>query len=126
MTWLEPGPWVADDDPWLMFGAGFELSNFVRSDELGKTFTWRTNEIVNDRQLEARYRAAGIEHLFFVFAIIDPDVRPPRTRFTRRGSKAFTQASFPDDPSVSAGEFDAWLEPRVRAALESYRRLSRP
>jgi hypothetical protein len=123
MPWLEPGPWVGDDDHWLMIGAGFELSNFVRSRELGKVFRWRTSGIVNDRQLEERYRAAGIEHLFFVFALVDPDVEPPRTRFTRRGPKAFAQASFPDDPLVSAGEFDAWLEPRVRAALQGYGRL---
>ena len=41
------------------------MSDFDRSYQLGRTFIPRTNDIVNDKQLEQRYKAAGIEHLFF-------------------------------------------------------------
>jgi hypothetical protein len=120
----EPGPKPADQDSWLTFGAGFELTDTTRSLELATAFTWRTNNIVNDAQLRERYAAAGIEHLFFVFAVIDPHAQPPRTRFQRRGDHAFAKASFPDDPSQPTGdEFDAWLEPHVRTALETYNQL---
>ena len=115
-----------DDAPWLVFGAGFELSDFSRSCQLGRTFTPRTNDIVNDKQLEQRYKAAGIEHLFFVFAVTDPGERQ-RIRITRYGDRAFGKGSFPDAPERPLGdEFDAWLAPRVRAALEGYRRLPPP
>jgi len=115
-----------DDDPWLTFGAGFELSDIPRNSQLGRTFTPRTNDIVNDKQLEQRYKAAGIEHLFFVFAVTDPGERQ-RCRITRYGDRAFGKCSFPDAPERPLGEeFDAWLAPRVRAALEGYRRLPPP
>ena len=48
-----------DDAPWLVFGAGFELSDIPRNHQLGSTFTPRTNDIVNDKQLEQRYKAAA-------------------------------------------------------------------
>ena len=74
----------------------------------------------------AATRAAGIEHLFFVFAVTDPGERQ-RSRITRYGNLAYGKGSFPDAPERPLGdEFDAWLAPRVRAALESYRRLPPP
>jgi hypothetical protein len=115
-----------DDAPWLEIGAGFELSDISRSYQLGRTFCPRTNDIVNDKQLEQRYKAAGIEHLFFVFAVTDPGERQ-RSRIRRYGDRAFGTGSFPDAPERPLGdEFDAWLAPRVRAALEGYRRLPPP
>jgi hypothetical protein len=121
MNQPEPGPWANADDPWLMFGAGFELTDTRRSDQLATVFTWRTNAIVDDHQLRATYVAAGIDHVFFVFAVIDPHARPAPARFHRHGTQAFGKASFPDDPSRPLGDdFDAWLERRVRAALQSY------
>ena len=123
-----PPSWLVfeDDAPWLVFGAGFELSDFHRSRQLGKARTPRTDDIVNDKQLEQRYEAAGIEHLFFVFAVTDPGERQ-RSRITRYGDRAFGKGSFPDAPERPLGdEFDAWLAPRVRAALEGYRRLPPP
>jgi hypothetical protein len=123
-----PPAWLVfeDDAPWLVLGAGFELSDIPRNYQLGRTFTPRTNDIVNDKQLEQRYKAAGIEHLFFVFAVTDPGERQ-RSRITRYGDRAFGKGSFPDAPERPLGdEFDAWLAPRVRAALEGYRRLPPP
>jgi hypothetical protein len=124
-----PPSWLVfeDDDPWLMFGAGFELSDIPRNYQLGeRMWTPRTREIVNDKQLEQRYKAAGIEHLFFVWAITDPGERQ-RSRITRYGDRAFGKGSFPDAPERPLGdEFDAWLAPRVRAVLEGYRRLPPP
>ena len=81
---------------------------------------------MNDKQLEQRYRAAGIEHLFFVWAVTDPGERQ-RSRITRYGNLAYGKGSFPDAPERPlADEFDAWLAPRVRAALQGYRRLPPP
>jgi hypothetical protein len=123
-----PPSWLVfeDDAPWLVLGAGFELSDLRRSEQLGRTFTPRTNDIANDGQLEQRYKAAGIEHLFFVFKVTDPGERQ-RSRITRYGVQAFGTGSFPDAPEGPLGEeFDAWLAPRVRAALEGYRRLPPP
>ena len=120
-----PPSWLVfeDDAPWLMFGAGFELSDIPRNSELGRTFTLQTNDIVNDRQLEQRYKAAGIDYLFFVFVVTDPGERQ-WSRITRYGDRAFGKASFPDAPERPLGdEFDAWLAPRIRAVLEGYRRL---
>jgi hypothetical protein len=116
-----------DDAPWLVLGAGFELSDIPRNHQLGeKRWTPRTRDIVNDKQLEQRYKAAGIEHLFFVWAVTDPGERQ-RSRITRYGDRAFGTGSFPDSPERPLGdEFDAWLAPRVRAALEGYRRLPPP
>jgi hypothetical protein len=124
----KPPSWLVfeDDDPWLEFGAGFELSDISRGSELGQTFTPLTSDIVNDKQLEQRYKAAGIQHLFFLYVVTDPD-RPPRSRITRYGDRASGTGSFPDAPERPLGdEFDAWLAPRVRAALEGYRRLPPP
>jgi len=123
-----PPSWLVfeDDAPWLTFGAGFELSDIPRNYELGRTFTPRTNDIVNDKQLEQRYKAAGIEHLFFVFKVTDPDERQA-SRITRYGDRAFGTGSFPDAPERPLGEkFDDWLAPRVKAVLEGYRRLPPP
>jgi hypothetical protein len=123
-----PPSWLVFEDgaPWLVFGAGFELSDFFRSYQLGRTFTPLTNDIVNDKQLEQRYKAAGIEHLFFVYAVTDPGERQ-RSRITRYQDRAFGKGSFPDAPERPLGEeFDAWLAPRVRAVLEGYRRLPPP
>ncbi|HEY2078358.1 MAG TPA: hypothetical protein VGH53_18680 [Streptosporangiaceae bacterium] len=53
---LEPRRLVFEDDaPWLVLGAGFELSDISRNNQLGET-TWtpRTNDLVNDKQLEQR------------------------------------------------------------------------
>jgi hypothetical protein len=113
-----------DDDPWLQFGSGLELSDLDRSHQLGyRLWTPQTNDIVNDKQLEQRYKAAGIEHLYFLWAVVDPGKRP-RSRITRYGDRASGTGSFPDAPERPHGdEFDAWLAPRVRAALEGYRRL---
>jgi len=110
-----------------VFGAGLELSDIPRNHQLGKRlWTPRTDNIVNDKQLEQRYKAAGIEHLFFVFAVTDPGERQ-RSRITRYGDRAFGKGSFPDAPERPLGdEFDAWLAPRVKAALEAYRRLPPP
>jgi hypothetical protein len=122
-SWL-----VFDDDaPWLVLGAGFELSDISRNNQLGwRLWTPRTDDIVSDKQLEQRYKAAGIEHLFFVWAVTDPGERQ-RCRITRYGVGAFGKGSFPDAPERPLGdEFDAWLAPRVRAALEGYRRLPPP
>jgi hypothetical protein len=124
-----PPSWLVfeDDAPWLVLGAGFELSDISRNNQLGET-TWtpRTNDLVNDKQLEQRYKAARIEHLFFVFAVTDPGERQ-RSRITRYGDRAFGKGSFPDAPERPLGEeFDAWLAPRVRAALQGYRRLPPP
>jgi hypothetical protein len=48
-------------------------------------------------------------------------------RITRYGNLAYGKGSFPDSPERPLGdEFDAWLAPRVRAALEGYRRLPPP
>ena len=81
---------------------------------------------MNDKQLEQRYKAAGIEHLYFLWAVVDPGERP-RSRITRYGDRASGTGSFPDAPERPLGEeFDAWLAPRVRAALEGYRRLPPP
>jgi hypothetical protein len=125
----KPPSWLvfADDDPWLTFGAGFELSDIPRNRQLGeRRWTPRTRDIVNDKQLEQRYKAAGIDHLFFVWSITDPGERQ-RSRITRYGDRAFGTGSFPDAPEKPLGqEFDAWLAPRVRAALEGYRRLPPP
>jgi hypothetical protein len=125
----KPPSWLVfeDDAPWLELGAGFELSDIARSAQLGeRLWTPLTDDIVNDKQLEQRYKAAGIEHLFFVFAVVDPGERQ-RTRITRYGDRAFGKGSFPDAPERPLGdEFDAWLAPRVRAALEGYRRLPPP
>jgi hypothetical protein len=73
------------------------LSDIPRNNQLGeRLWTALTNGIVNDKQLEQRYRAFG-------------------------------KGSFPDVPERPLGdEFDAWLAPRVRAALEGYRRLPPP
>ena len=72
----------------------------------------------DDKQLEQRYATAGIGHLFFVFAVIGPGGRQ-RTRIMRYGDRAFGKGSFPGAPERPLGEeFDAWLAPRVRAALE--------
>lgn len=124
-----PPSWLVfeDDAPWLVFGAGFELSDITRNHQLGeRSWTPLTRELVNDKGLEQRYRAAGIEHLFFVYRIVDPGGRQ-RSRITRYGDRAFGTASFPDAPERPLGdEFDAWLAPRVRAALEGYRRLPPP
>jgi hypothetical protein len=121
--------WLVFEDgaPWLVLGAGFELSDISRNYQLGeRLWTPRTDDIVNDKQLEQRYKAAGIEHLFFVFAVIDPGERQ-RSRITRYGDRAFGKGSFPDAPERPLGdEFDAWLASRVRAALEGYRRLPPP
>jgi hypothetical protein len=116
-----------DDAPWLVFGAGLELSDIPRNHQLGERMrTPRTDDIVNDKQLEQRYKAAGIEHLFFVCAVTDPGERQ-RSRITRYGNRAFGKGSFPDAPERPLeDEFDAWLAPRVRAALEGYRRLPPP
>jgi hypothetical protein len=116
-----------DDAPWLTFGAGLELSDIPRNYQLGeRMWTPRTDDIVNDKQLEQRYKAAGIERLFFVWAVTDPGERQ-RSRITRYGDRAFGKGSFPDAPERPLGdEFDAWLEPRVKAALEGYRRLPPP
>ncbi|TVZ03766.1 hypothetical protein EAS64_14980 [Trebonia kvetii] len=124
----KPPSWLVFEagDPWLEFGVGFEMSDFDRSYELGRTFMPRTNGIVNDKQLEQRYKAAGIEHLFFLYSVTDPGGRQ-RSRITRYGDRASGTGSFPDDPARPLGEdFDAWLAARVRAALESYRRLPPP
>jgi hypothetical protein len=123
-----PPSWLVfeDDAPWLMLGAGFELSDIPRNHQLGRTFTPQTNDIVNDKQLEQSYKAAGIEHLFYVFAVTDPGERQ-RSRITRYGDRAFGKGSFSDATERPLGdEFDAWLAPRVRAALEGYRRLPPP
>ena len=70
------------------------------------------------KQLERRSKAAGIEHLFFVWAVTDPGERQ-RCRIMRYGDRAFGKGSFPDAPGRPLGdEFAAWLAPRVRAALE--------
>lgn len=116
-----------DDAPWLVFGAGFELSDIPRNNQLGwRLWTPRTDDIVNDKQLEQRYKAVCIEHLFFVWKITDPGERQ-RSRITRYGDRAFGTGSFPDAPEMPLGEeFDAWLAPRVRPALEGYRRLPPP
>jgi hypothetical protein len=64
--------------------------------------------------------------LFFVWAVTDPGERQ-RYRITRYGNRAFGKGSFPDAPERALGdEFDAWLAPRVRAALVGYRRLPPP
>jgi hypothetical protein len=116
-----------DDAPWLVLGAGFELSDISRNRQLGeRRWTPRTRDLVNDKQLEQRYKAAGIEHLFFVWKITDPGERQ-RSRIIRYGVRAFGTGSFPDAPERPLGdEFDAWLAPRVRAALEGDRRLPPP
>jgi hypothetical protein len=49
-----------DDDPWLMFGDGFELPDIPRNSELGRTFTLQTNGIVNDRQLAGPGQRRGL------------------------------------------------------------------
>ena len=125
----KPPSWLVfeDDAPWLQFGSGLELSDLDRSHQLGyRLWTPQTNDIVNDKQLEQRYKAAGIEHLFFVWAVTDPGERQ-RSRITRYGNLAYGKGSFPDAPERPLGdEFDAWLAPRVRAALEDYRRLPPP
>ena len=125
----KPPSWLVfeDGDPWLEFGSGLELSDLDRSHQLGcRLWTPQTNDIVNDKQLEQRYKAAGIEHLFFVWAVTDPGERQ-RSRITRYGNLAYGTGSFPDAPERPLGdEFDAWLAPRVKAALEAYRRLPPP
>ena len=111
----------------MELAAALELSDIRRNQQLGeRLWTPLTREVVNDKQLEQRYKAAGIEHLVFLYAVTDPD-RPPRSRITRYGDRAFGKGSFPDAPERPLGdEFDAWLAPRVRAALEGYRRLPPP
>ena len=125
----KPPSWLVfeDGDPWLEFGAGIALSDIPRGHQLGeRLWTPRTDDIVNDKQLEQRYKAAGIEHLFFMWAVVDPGMKQ-RSRVTRYGDRASGTGSFPDAPERPFGEeFDAWLAPRVRAALEGYRRLPPP
>ncbi len=125
----KPPSWLVfeDDAPWLTFGAGLELSDIPRGHQLGeRLWTPQTDDIVNDKELKQRYKAAGIEHLFFVWAVTDPGERP-RSRITRYGNLAYGKGSFPDAQERPLGdEFDAWLAPQVRAALESYRRLPPP
>ena len=122
----KPPSWLVfeDDAPWLVLGAGFELSDIPRNHQLGaRLWTPRTHDIVNDSQLEQRYRAAGIEHLYYVYAVTDPGGRQ-HSRIARYSDLAFGTGYFPDSPERPLGEeFDAWLAPRVRAALEGYRRL---
>jgi hypothetical protein len=125
----KPPSWLVfeDDDPWLELGAGFELSDIARGYQLSERL-WvpRTNDIVNDKQLEQRYRARGIEHLHFLWVVVDPGERQ-RSRITRYTDRASGTGSFPDAPERPLGEeFDAWLAPRVRAALEGYRWLPPP
>jgi hypothetical protein len=107
--------------------AALELSDIRRNQQLSeRLWTPLTREVVNDKQLEQRYRTAGIEHLFFVWAVTDPGERQ-RSRITRYGNLAYGKGSFPDAPERPlADEFDAWLAPRVRAALQGYRRLPPP
>jgi hypothetical protein len=125
----KPPSWLVfeDDDPWLEFGAAIALSDIPRGHQLGdRLWTPRTNDIVNDEQLEQRYKAAGIEHLFFMWAVVDPGMKQ-RSRVTRYGDRASGTGSFPDAPEKPLGEeFDAWLAPLVRAALQGYRRLPPP
>jgi hypothetical protein len=125
----KPPSWLVfeDDGPWLQFGAAIALSDIPRGRQLGeRLWTPRTDDIVNDKQLEQRYKAAGIEHLFFMWAVVDPGMKQ-RSRVTRYGDRASGTGSFPDAPERPLGEeFDAWLAPRVRAALEGYRRLPPP
>jgi hypothetical protein len=55
----KPPSWLVfeDDDPWLQFGSGLELSDPDRSHQLGyRLWTPQTNDIVNDKQLEHRYQ----------------------------------------------------------------------
>jgi hypothetical protein len=125
----KPPSWLVfeDDAPWLVFGAGLELSDISRNHQLGeRMWTPQTDDIVNDKRLEQRYKAAGIEHLFFVWAVTDPGERQ-RSRITRYGDLAYGKGSFPDSPGKPLGdEFDAWLARHIRTALEGYRRLPPP
>ena len=67
----------------MELAAALELSDIRRNQQLGeRLWTPLTREVVNDKQLEQRYRAAGIEHLFFVWAVTDPGERQ-RSRITR-------------------------------------------
>ena len=63
----------------MELAAALELSDIRRNQQLGeRLWTPLTREVVNDKQLEQRYRAAGIEHLFFVWAVTDPGERQRR------------------------------------------------
>jgi hypothetical protein len=125
----KPPAWLVfeDDGPWLQFGAGIALSDIPRGGQLGyRLWTPRTDDIVNDRQLQRRFKAAGIERLFFMWVVVDPGTKQ-RSHITRYGELASGRGSFPDAPERPLGdEFDAWLAPLVRAALEGYRRLPPP
>jgi hypothetical protein len=125
----KPPSWLvfADDALWVELAAALERSDIRRNQQLGeRLWTPLTRDVVNDKQLEQRYKAAGIDHLFFVWAVTDPGERQ-RSRITRYGNLAHGKGSFPDAPERPLGdEFDAWLAPRVRAALEGYRRLPPP
>ncbi len=93
----KPPSWLVfeDGDPWLEFGSGLELSDLDRSHQLSdRLWTPQTNDIVNDKQLEHRYKAAGIEHLFFMWVVVDPGGRQ-RSRITRYGDRASGRGSFP-------------------------------
>jgi hypothetical protein len=97
-----PPSWLVfeDDVPWLMLGAGFELSDISRNNQLGwRLWTPRTDDIVNDKQLEQRYKAAGIEHLFFVWAVTDPGERQ-RCRITRYGVRCGGRAEARRSPAL--------------------------
>jgi hypothetical protein len=58
----KPPSWLvfADDALWVELAAALELSDIRRNQQLGeRLWTPLTREVVNDKQLEQRYRAAG-------------------------------------------------------------------
>jgi hypothetical protein len=117
----DDGTWMRDTDPWLLVATGADLSDLQRSNALADVFTWRTKGLVRDEELRQRYKAAGIEHVFLVVAVVDPDTRIRRPYFRRRGDQLHAEADFADDVTVPPGEeLDIWLEPKARKVLENY------
>jgi hypothetical protein len=113
-----------EGEPWLTFGGGYELDDFARNQVLLLTRTPAVHDLAYDEGLKSRYNARGIEDVFFVWAIVDPDDPLPAPKYRRRKEKLFVEACFVDDPSHPIGsEFDAWLQPRVREVLEDWKGL---
>lgn len=115
---------MRDDDPWLIVATGSDLSDLRRGAALTPDVLWRAHGLVRDEELQRRYHAAGIVHVFYVVSVADPGRPLRRPYFRRRDDELYVEADLVDDPSIPPGEeFDIWFEPQVRQVLENYKGL---